>query len=621
MTPGALRDWIPAALHGDLEAVWPVAARLLAATPSPFVGIWPSHVLAAIADHEVAAWLGTALFLGSDPIGQTGSLGRVRLWDEERDWNRHAVLLGDLARRFGEALREPLEALPAQLRPRIVSDWATDPAIDRRIPEAEAAWEAGDRPRAIEALLRLWREGGDPLVADVIDVLDPWAAPALSVQMGKAYWQSPAGDRDDAHTGAALRSGFLHAADPSIKDLTPFLEAMASAPADPRIATAIRAALLVREPRSSTGLAAGRALARIGDVRGLPRLAWEQHLPSLAAAGMWTIATGPAARGRLRKLARRATGAGETDAHTVHQLRRKAWSAPADQRPLAVAVFSDALREHGEVDWPALSHPVRLAELTARQIESVADRPYGLRTAHALYCDGLVLQGEASDPEIAVLDPAWGPIEHMVVDGLDASMVARSPNLSSIEVRVPVTATPEECATFLQEVQHARSEPLALIADAVGMFAQVPGGHIAAVTRRTLRIPALLAQTRVAHLALLAPPRALQAVLDGAPPPLRRVTLCEAGRPIWAPMGWSLTMDLETRALRMHWSEGATVTPIAEVLALPAGTFSSVEITVPSNFPELGALKSKLRGGPATLSITPATQRPRPAAAICEARR
>jgi hypothetical protein len=153
------------------------------------------------------------------------------------------------------------------------------------------------------------------------------------------------------------------------------------------------------------------------------------------------------------------------------------------------------------------------------------------------------------------------------------------------------------------------------------MFAQVPGGHIAAVTRRTLRIPALLAQTRVAHLALIAPPRALQAVLAGAPPPLRRVTLCEAGRPIWDPMGWSLTMDLETRALTMHWSEGAAVTPIAEVLALPAGTFSSVAITVPSNFPELGAFKSKLRGGPATLSVTPATHRPRPAAAIREARR
>jgi hypothetical protein len=607
MTPGALRDWIPDALHGDLQAVWPVAARLLAASPSPFIGIWPSHLLAAIADHEVAPWLGAALFLGSDPIGQGGGLNRVRLWDEERDWNRHATLLGDLSRRFGEALREPLEALPSQLRPRIVNDWASDSAIDRRIPEAEEAWEAGERQLAVDALLRLWREGGDPLVADVIDVLDAWTAPALSVHAAKAYWQGSPTERDDTRTGPALRSGFLHAADGAIKDILPFLETMAAAPADPRVATAIRAALLVREPRSTTSIPAGRTLARIGDVRGLPRIAWEHHLPSLAAAGMWTVAVGPAARARLRKLARRASGVGEAEARTLHLLRRHAWSARADQRPLAVAVLSDALREHGDTDWPALSTPLRLDALPARQVEAVADRPYGLRTAHALYQGGLVFHGEASDPEIAALDPAWGPIERMVVEGLDASMLDKLPNLRGIEVRVPVTATPEDCAAFLQAAQRGRDQPLSIVADAVGAFAQIPGDHIAAVTRRTLRVGAVIAQARVAHLAIIGPPRVLQAVINGARAPLRCVTICEAGRPIWAPIGWSLTIHLETRALTMQWSHGIPVTSIADVLALPTGTFSSVQITVPTDFPELSALKSKLRGGTADLVVAPAT--------------
>ena len=609
MTPGALRDWIPAPLHGELEAVWPVAARLLAASPSPFVGIWPSHVLAAIADRDVAPWLGTALFLGSDPVGQGGRPDLVRLWDEERDWNRHAVLLGDLARRFGEALREPLEALPSQLRPRIVSDWGTNSAIDRRIPEAEAAWEAGERAQAVDLLLRLWREGGDPLVADVIDVLDPWTSPAFSVQMAKAYWQPTGADRKDAHTGPALRSGFLHAADAAIKDITPFLDTMATEPADPRIATAIRAALLVREPRSNTSFQAGRTLARIGDVRGLPRIAWEHHLPSLAAAGMWTIAVGPAARQRLVKLARRAAGGSESGAKTVNLLRRQAWAASPDQRPLAVAVLADAARENGDTDWPPLARPVRLADLHALQIEALADRPYGVRTAQALYCDGLLLQGEPTDAEIAVLDPAWRPIERIVVDGLDPSMLARLPNLTGIEVRVPVSASPEACAAFLTEVQRGRSDPIRVVADASGMFARIPGAHIAAVTRRTLRIGALLAQTQVAHLALIASPRALKAVLDNAQAPITRVTLCEAGRPIWAPIGWSLTVDFETRALTLQWSHGIAVTTIADVLALPATTFASVQVTVPADFPELGPLRNKLRGGPATLIIAPAPSR------------
>ncbi len=585
MTPGALRDWIPAALHADLDAIWPVALRLLAASPSAYIGVWPSHLLACVEEHPAAVWLGAALFLGSDPIGQSTMFDRVRLWDEERDWNRHAVLLADLANRFGEALVAPLQALPSPLRPRIVTDWlgeaagapdAQKPTIDRRIPEAEAAIRAGRFDLALSAALRLWREGGDPLVADVIDVLDPLVGAPMSVTDGERLLCLPSSARDDLDLGRALRSGFLAVA-PEVGGLLDLLSRM---PPDPRVAAAIRALLLTRETRSSATVTAGHALARVMDVRGLAPIAWTHQLPSTTAAGMWTVPVGPAGRARLRQMARSAGGDVGRPTPTLQALRLRAWAAGVEDRPLAEAVYGDALREAGDAQALACTgHVVSardLSRLPARTIERCCARPYGLKTTQAAWRNGLAVQGELTDAELAVLDPAWGAVERVALDDLRPELLAHLPNVRGVLVRVPREATAEACRQFMAEALRMRPG-IVEFGDEQGAFASVRGDHTAVVTRRVARGERFLG-AHARHLALRGPLDLVLALRDA--PGLRVVSVVEAGVPVWSPLGWHVELHLATRALHARWYGPAPMTPGLGLLLsnVQPGTFRAVAI-------------------------------------------
>lgn len=595
MTPGALRDWIPAALHGELDTVGVLTARLLAASPSPFVGVWPSHLLAAIEERAVAPWLGVALFLGSDPLAQTG---RFRLWDEERDWNRHAVLLGDLARRFGEALVEPLSAVPGPLRPRIVTDWLTDiparggpgvpePAgafpptpVDRRIIEAEDAVYRGDLTAALEALLRLWREGGDPLVADVIDVIDPLVGPPMTAVHAESAWIRSGSTPGELDVGRTLRTGILG----TTTELPLLLRNLAGAPQDPRIATALRATLLTRDLRGPGISAAADILARTGDVRGLARVAWEHRLPAATAAGMWTSSAGPAGRARLRALARRLGGNVDVPGKTLRDLQLEAWKAVGDDRALAVAVLTDAMREQGDPRVPALGPGLttgaRLRALPARTIERLCERPYGLRSTTASFIDGQVCDGESTDPELALLDPAWGPLQRLTLDGLRTEFASTLPNLRVLLVRAPVGASIEECGAFLTRVNLGRASPIEAVGDDLGLFASVPGRHTAIVTRKVSRLRALPTGAQVSHVAFVAGLDAMQMLLASMPPAVEQITVVEDGIPLVAPVGWSVRVSRE-RALDARWFGGGPPSPSLVKLLTADGWFRTLAVQVP----------------------------------------
>ena len=550
MTPGALRDWIPVALHGELDRVSGIATRLLAASPSPFVGVWPSHLLAAIEELAVAPWLGVSLFLGSDPLAQTGRLDRLRLWDEERDWNRHAVLLGDLARRFGEALVEPLSAIPGPLRPRIVRDWLTGTPVDRRIVEAEDEVYRGDHAAALGSLLRLWREGGDPLVADVIDVVDARVGDPMDAARAAALWLRGAAPPADVDVGRSLRSGILATADPA-----GLFGALGASPPDPRIATAIRATLLTRESRGADVSLAAGILARTGDVRGLARVAWEHRLPAADAAGMWTVSAGPAARARLRALARRVGGNVDVPDATLRALHLAAWGATGAERPLAVAVLTDAMRERGDPRVPALGRlPADgVRALPPPAIERLCDRPYGLRSATASFEQGLVPGGEPTDIEVAVLDPAWGPLQQLTVQGLRSEGVDAFPNLRVVMTRGAGDSSVEGCAAFLDRVNVRRAAPLELVGDQDGDFAQVPGDHTAIVLGRTSRLPAIVLRAQVRHVAGVAALKDVPSLLmPVVRHPVERVTVCERGVPLVAPVGWSVEFAAH-RFIQARW--------------------------------------------------------------------
>lgn len=582
MTPGALRDWIPVALHDELDAVAVLTARLLAASPSPFVGVWPSHLLAAIEERAVAPWLGVALFLGSDPLAQTG---RFRLWDEERDWNRHAVLLGDLARRFGEALVEPLSAVPGPLRPRIVTDWLTDAdpqgAVDRRIVEAEDAVYRGDLTTALGALLRLWREGGDPLVADVIDVIDPLVGEPMTAVHAESAWIRSGSTPAEQDVGRSLRTGILG----TTAELPLFLRNLAGAPQDPRIATALRATLLTRDLRGPGISAAADILARTGDVRGLARVAWEHRLPAATAAGMWTSSAGPAGRARLRALARRLGANVDVPDATLRGLQLEAWRAVGDDRALAVAVLTDAMREQGDPRVPALGPGLttgaRLRALPARTIERLCERPYGLRSTTASFVDGQVCDGEPTDPDLALLDPAWGPLQRLTLDGLRAEFAAALPNLRVLLVRAPAGASITECAAFLAQVNAGRASPIEAVGDELGLFASVPGRHTAIVTRKVSRLRALPVGAQVPHVAFVAGLDAVQTLLANMPPAVERITVVEDGIPLVAPAGWSVEVSRE-RALSAQWFGGGPPSPSLVKLLIADGWFRTLAVRVPA---------------------------------------
>lgn len=547
MTPGALRDWIPAHLHGELAAVGPVVSALLVATPSPFVGVWPSHLLAAIAEREVAPWLGGALFLGSDPLAQAGNF---RLWDEERDWNRHAVLLADLARRFGEPIRAPLAAIPAPLRPRIVTDWlGPEPgepeAVDRRLVEAEDALYRGVIGDALAALLRLWRECGDPLLADVIDVIDTAAGAPLPAPVAAAVWSASPEARGDLDVGASLRAGVLSGgANPEA-----LLAVMRHHPPDPRVATAVRALLLARDLSRSAVTEAAEVLLRVGDVRGLARVAWDHRLPAAPAAGMWTAALGPAARGRLRAMARRVGGNVEPRGPALAALELAAWTSTGADRGPAVAVLGDALRERGDARVPALG-PAPLAgqalrALPPRALEALCDRPFGLRAPTATFVNGVLYAGEPLEPEVAILDPAWQPVEQLTQVGWRPELAATLPHLHTLLLHLPAGASPEAGAELLASVNAGRSTPLRVVGDDTGLFATVPGEHAAVVLRKVTRLRQLPQPIRVRHLALTGSLDLLAQLEVSAPPALRRITLAEGGVALCAPVGWCVEVRLD----------------------------------------------------------------------------
>ena len=547
MTPGALRDWIPAHLHGELDEVGPVENALLAASPSPFVGVWPSHLLAAIAERAVAPWLGGALFLGSDPLAYAGNF---RLWDEERDWNRHAVLLADLARRFGEPIHEPLRAIPAPLRPRIVTDWlgpkgGEHEPIDRRLVEAEDALHRGAVSDALGALLRLWRECGDPLLADVIDVLDAVARPALPLAAAAAVWHAPPETRDELDVGASLRAGLLSAG-PNPEAL---LGGMRHHPPDPRVGTAVRAMLLSRDLPRSAVTEAAEVLVRVGDVRGLARVAWEHRLPAAPAAGRWTAALGPAARARLCAMARRVGGNVQPHDAALQALERATWTATGEERGPAVAVLGDALRERGDARVPALAPgPVAgqaLRLLPPRALEALCERPFGLRCGSATFVNGVLHAGEPFDPEIAALDPAWQPAEQLTQVGWRPELAKAMPNLRTLLVHVPPGASVEAATELLDSVNADRPTPLSAAGDDVGLFASVRGAHAAIVLRKLSRLRHLPQPICVRHIAMVGSLDLLNQLEVSAPPGLERLTLVEGGVPLCAPVGWCVEVRLD----------------------------------------------------------------------------
>ncbi|MSP54044.1 MAG: hypothetical protein EXR69_00310 [Myxococcales bacterium] len=609
MTPGALRDWIPASLHGELDAVRVLVDRLLSLAPSPFVEAMPTHLLAAIEERSIAPWLGAALFLSSDPVGEVRVWGRgPRLYSEERDWNRHAVLLGDLTRRFGEGMRGPLEALPTALRPGLVADWLGHGArgaergtpsqrVDRRIVEAERAIEAGDRAEALASLLRLWRETGDPLVADVIDVLDPLVGEAMGSAELQAFWARPGLEPE---IGRALRGGALWAR----RDGTAAMDRLAALPRDPRIATAVRVALLTSPDDPASAQAAAQALARIGDVRGIPRLAWERFLPKVDASAMWTTPAGPVERSRLHAIARSVGGVVEPMDGVARSVRDAAWRSRSEDRAMTAAVLGDALRERGDACIPALVvgpiDAARLAALPGRAAEALLARPFGLESATAVYADGLLERGATTDTWGGdAFDPAWGAVRRLTVTGFRSQFVASLPCLVGVMVRAGVGATLDGAAAFLDEVRRQRAAAdhpvLTELGDEYGLFAQIPGEHAAIVPRHGRRFETIgpLQGAVARHVAVVGALETLGAALAGMSPSVEVVTLVEGGVPLWAPKGWSVEVHRPSGRMRARWTgAGATGRVRTSLLALlrpmDAGERRAVVVEVPAGTGESG---------------------------------
>lgn len=563
MTPGALRDWIPAPLHAELDAVRPVADRLRTCAPSPYAGVWPSHVLAAIAEREVAPWLGCALFLRADPLGG----GALRLVDEARDDGRHAVLLADLSRRFGAALDAPLRALPGALRPERVRRWLDDGAVDARIAEAEAARAPRD---AVQALLSLWRDTGDPLVADTLDVLDA------------------AGRADGADAFAALWDTLRVARPSTVADAA---RGLADPPYDPRGATCLRAALLTRTLARGMQHSMGGALLTIGDVRGLPRLAWSRDLTPVTAPPLWPAPLGPAARARLYALAR---NHGRSLSPPPPMLRAAERACAAAPTPLARAVLADARLTYG---YPAPADGP-LERTPAVDLEAVSERPYGMTPATAVFEGGLVVQAERTDAALAALDPAWHSVERLVVDTLDVSTLVRLPRLRALELRMDPPPDLDRIEAFARALTEARGAPVEALGDARGLFGLVPGPHTAVHTRGGDLLYAARS-ARCAGLAIEARLDELPATLDAAPPTLERLHLCQRGTPFWNPMGWLVEVDVRARTLVAVW-HGLQSDPrapwrpedvrragraLAELLEGHSHRFAQVHVRLPTDAP------------------------------------
>ncbi len=592
MTPGALRDWIPAELHAELDAVRPVADRLLTAVPSPFLGILPSHVLAAITERAVAPWLGASLFLATDPVGGIEPRGRgPRLIDEERDWNRNAVLLGDLTRRFGEAMVEPLSALPAALRPPLVTDWLNRGSIDRRIVEAEAAMDRGEIPHAQAALLRLWRETGDPLVADVIDVLDPYGGEPLTPRQAELVFLRPAFAEEGDTLGRALRSGF-YAGHRSVEQM---IGALGSMPRDPRVGTLLRAALLTASGRVGDLALWADAFGRVADVRGLPRLAWERFLPAVNAAAMWTTPSGPGERDRVRALARRAGGNVAPREGVYREVQAAAWRAGPADRELAAAIYADALRERGDALVPALGcGPVTtedLVRLPPRTVEALLDRPFGLDPGGAAFMEGVLHTAHYRPPfGVADIDPAWLPVRRLVVPDWDLQVLVALPNLEAVHVWSPTRLGSRALPDVMTEVQAGREAlghpPIRVFGDAHGEFARIPGTHTAALTERRQRwdgAGGMPQDTAVAAVVTRLPTRGLRDVVQRAPAGVTRVTIFDGGDPFDGHETWLAEVDRINQTVEARWW-GATAPPAERTSTFCgrlAGTAFRVRVHLP----------------------------------------
>lgn len=604
MTPERLREWIPARLHAALDAAAAVEQAVLAAPPAP---PWPTHILAAIEEREIAPWLGASFFLRAGP---EAAIRRYGLYDSDADWHRDAALLADLTLRFGDRLIEPLRALPEASLPLLARQWLDDEPNGEggptRLSEAERCLHQGNHAGALEHLLAEWRANADPLLADLIDVIDERLGPPMSRADADAFWAGPTSDPDPVTLGRALRRAYRTGSDARL-----LITGAGKWPPDPRVSTSLRRLRLITSLERSRAQDVVKALTAGGDLRSGPN---GPLGPPSDLRARWSSALGPSARGRMRAMARTLGAELRPVNATVAEARSAAWSAgPTEIREVA-AVYGDVLREQG--DRLAGAFGVRRRDdldcAPATAAFALLERPFG---AHALeFRDGLVVRAWVGDRDLAMLDPAWGPVERLTL-GEDlgaetggwvslptqlALFLSRLKNLKGVlfnGVPVPDSHLLIEPGVWRQ-ILAVLPPTVTEVGDPYGWFAGAMERGTAIVTREGSEVPEWFAHTRAPEVALVGAPRQLSLLADAAPPTLRRLVLVEEGTPLWDPRGWSLDLRLPSRRLvaSYHPLGDATSRPpvrrtLIEFLALaPTDCLNDVRVVFHGGDPEENAI-------------------------------